>query len=376
MKQHYTETYKRQIVKRYLKGESVISLSKETSISRSTIYGWLQKYKPAKATEKIKTTDYNRLKRTVERQAQIIKILKTVNCNVHSDLIVRMNELEKLLGDYNKHVLCEALDVDRGSFYNHIKRNKRDDNSYKKRREYFSNLVRNLYYESNQVFGARKIAAILRNQGERVSDDYVLSIMQELGLCSIRTQSKKDYLKEKLKKNILRQEFSAERPNSIWVSDVTYFMYKNTWYHICVIIDLYSRKVISYSVSKSNSTHLTTSAIKKAINSRSVTDGLILHSDNGSNYISAGFEKCLAKNNITHSFSRPHNPHDNAVSEAFFASMKKEELYRRKYESVASFMKAIESYIQFYNEKRPHAALNYKTPVQFEAEYENTEQQP
>lgn len=207
MKQHYTETYKRQIVKRYLKGESVISLSKETSISRSTIYGWLQKYKPAKATEKIKTTDYNRLKRTVERQAQIIKILKTVNCNVHSDLIVRMNELEKLLGDYNKH-------------------------------------------------------------------------------------------------------------------------------------------------------------------------GLILHSDNGSNYISAGFEKCLAKNNITHSFSRPHNPHDNAVSEAFFASMKKEELYRRKYESVASFMKAIESYIQFYNEKRPHAALNYKTPVQFEAEYENTEQQP
>lgn len=196
----------------------------------------------------------------------MIEILKTVECNAHSPLQEKLCEIEKLYGKYSIHVLCDALNVPRGTFYNYIKRNKRDNVWYKKWREYFCSEIRRIFEENNQIFGARKIAAVLRNNGEQVSDKYVRKLMVEMNLNSIRTSSKKEYLKDRRKRNILKQQFNVDKPNTAWVSDITYYKYNDKWFFICAIIDLFSRKVIAYKISKNNSTQLQSQLLKLQLN--------------------------------------------------------------------------------------------------------------
>lgn len=285
MKSCFSERQKKDIVKRYCDGESVSKLSKEINVAKGTIYVWINKYRSFFYNQNLVPTDYYQLKRTVERQAKIIAILKSVECTAGSSLTERMCALEKLIRKYDIRVLCDALDVDRGTFYNHIKRNKRENVWYKKRREYLREEIRRVFDENDQILGARKITAVLKNNGEAVSVRLVRELMQEMNLASIRTNSKSEYIKDKRKHNHLRQQFSVDGPNNVWTSDVTYFRYNDKWYYICTIIDLFSRKVIAYGISRSNSTQLTKSTLRKAFETRTYSDDLIFHSDNGSNYI-------------------------------------------------------------------------------------------
>ena len=170
--------------------------------------------KPIVKERKIIAQDFNQLERKINRQSEIIEILKTVNCHSGSPLQDKLCELEKLYEKYNVHVLCEALNVPRGKFYNHIKRNKRDNVWYKKRHEYFCNEIRRIFEENNQIFRARKITAIIKNNGEHISVEYVRKLMVEMNLYSIRTNSKKEYLSDKRKRNILKQNFNINKPNS------------------------------------------------------------------------------------------------------------------------------------------------------------------
>ena len=362
-------------VNRYLSGESVTFIVDELGIAKSTLYNWIKKFKPVAEEKKFTAKDFNNLEQRTNRQSDIIEILKTVECNTHSPLQEKLCEIEKLYGKYSVHVLCDALNVPRGTFYNYIKRNKRDNVWYKKRREYFCSEIRRIFEENNQIFGARKIAAVLKNNGEQVSDKYVRKLMVEMNLNSIRTNSKKEYLKDKCKRNILKQQFNVDKPNTAWVSDITYYKYNDKWFFICAIIDLFSRKVIAYKISKNNSTQLTKSTVKIAIESRHPNKGLIFHNDHGANYTSATFSKYLTENGITQSFSKVRNPYDNSVAESFFSSLKREELYRIKIKSEYELKQIIWDYIDFYNNRRPHATINYKTPIQYECEYfGNTEE--
>lgn len=157
----------------------------------------------------------------------------------------------------------------------------------------------------------------------------------------------------------------------LWVSDVTYHKINNMVYYICVIIDLYARKVIAYSISTSNNTRLTKRTINQAYIERQPDKTLIFHSDNGSNYTSKAFDSHLKSLNITQSFSRPHIPYDNSVVESFFKSLKAEELYRRKYKSERDFKESISKYMTFYNTERPHSIIKYWTPDKWEQKYWN-----
>jgi len=171
------------------------------------------------------------------------------------------------------------------------------------------------------------------------------------------------------RENILNQNFKTSRPNEVWVSDVTYFKYNHKTYYICIVMDLYARKVISCKISLKNSTQLTKATFKKAYYLREPQDELLFHSDRGSNYVSKNFMDYLQELGVMQSFSKGGNPYDNSVMEAFFKTMKAEELYRMNYHSEKEFKKAVYDYIQFYNEKRPHTVLNYKTPDQMEKSY-------
>ena len=132
---------------------------------------------------------------------------------------------------------------------------------------------------------------------------------------------------------------------------------------------LYARMVVGYKIGKTNSTQLVKSTLKKAYMDRMPSPGLIFHTDRGSNYCSKTMNDCIQSLNITHSFSRAYVPYDNSVMESFFSTLKREELYRTKYRSEADFREAVDQYITFYNTKRPHRKLNYKTPQQKEQEY-------
>lgn len=368
----YSKEEKLSLVIFYYNGKSVTEICMEHQIPRSTFYTWIQAYRPVESKNSSRTVtpkDFDSLLRRYEKQEQIIAVLKSIPAIANVTTQEKLAVLEPFYGQFSVHVLCEALDVPRGTFYNHIKRNKRDNSSYAKHREELRTAIQEIFEESRQTFGSEKICAVLHERGYRAGTTLIRELMSELGLSSVAATSKRQWKKSnsyERKANILQRQFHADAPNCVWVSDVTCLKLKDRFYYLCVIIDLYSRKVIVHKVSTRNSTQLITATLKMAYNIRTPGENLIFHSDQGSQYTSHGFRQLLKKLKITQSFSNAGTPHDNAVMESFFAVFKKEEFYRSAYRSEAELRKKVDKYITFYNQKRPHTTLGLQTPEQYE----------
>ena len=368
----YSEEEKRTLVSLYYNGKTVDKICQEHQISRSTFYSWIQAYRPIESKNSARTVtpkDFDSLLRRCEKQEQIIAVLKSIPAIANATTQEKLAVLEPLYGQFSVHVLCESLDVPRGTFYNHIKRNKRGNSSYAKHREELRMAIQEIFEESRQTFGSEKICAVLHERGYRAGTTLVRELMSEMGLSSVSTTSKRQWKKSnsyERKANILQRQFHAEAPNCVWVSDVTCMKLKNRYYYLCSIVDLYSRKVIAHKISTRNSTQLITATLRMAYDTRMPGENLIFHSDQGSQYTSHTFRQLLKKLKITQSFSKAGTPHDNAVMESFFAAFKKEEFYRSAYRSEAELRKKIDEYITFYNEKRPHTTLNLQTLEQCE----------
>ena len=239
----YTPEKKQEAIDRFISGESAAAILADIGIPKSTFYNWVRIYQEEQAELNRKTVDirnFHLLENKVARLETIIEILKSASCTPKSPLKQRLYAAEQLYGEYNIHVICDAFDIPRGTFYNHVLRNKRDNTWYAKRREELRLQIQEIYDESNQIFGAAKIAAVMKSNGIKVSDEMVRTLMRDMGLVSIRQSAKKLYEDECRKyKNHLNQEFDVSRPNEVWVSDVTYFKYGKSAYYICVIIDLF-----------------------------------------------------------------------------------------------------------------------------------------
>lgn len=288
----YTSEQKQDIINRYTNGESVANIVGDSKIPRSTIYSWIKEHQNSNTSKKkeVNSRNFHALEKKVARLESIIEILQNIDCTANSPLDVKLNTLEDLYGQYNVHMIGDALKVPRGTFYNHIFRNKRDNTWYSKRREEFRIKIQQIYDESNQIFGAAKITAIMKDGGYRISIGMVRELMHDMGLISIRQDAKDLYDREQKKyKNHLNQEFTATRPNEIWVSDLTYFRYKEKVFYICAILDLYSRAVVGFHISRKNSTQLTKSAFKQAYENRNTESNLLFHTDRGANYRSKTF---------------------------------------------------------------------------------------
>lgn len=377
---HTTIEEKDQLLQRRLDGEKVSAIATDIGVPKSTVYAWIteaRKSREEAAREQNAfiapaAMDYHQLKAHAEKLECMLEVIKLVSDISEIPLEKKLRILDELYHTekYSVHLMCETLDVPRGTFYNYIKRGKKGDTAAARRREEMRERILRIYYDSNQIFGAPKIAAVLKESGIPVTKGYVSELMQEMGLSSIRSGAKKQFMDESRKcRNLVKRQFKTDRPNQIWVSDVTYFRFKDKQYYICVIIDLYARRVIAYKVGFSNSTHLTKETFKSAYESRKPDAGLVFHSDQGSNYRARAFVDYLRVRGVTQSFSKPGVPYDNSVMESFFSSMKREELYRYRYRSEREFRAAIDKYIEFYNTERPHESLRYKTPKKKEDEY-------
>ena len=368
MAKRYTQEIHQTALKRHFIGkQTAAQIGREMRIPHQTIGAWITTAKFGLKGSEWTPRRIRELCGKVKRLENIIAVLKTVNCTAHSPAQEKLVELERLYGHFSNHVLCDALDIPRGTFLNHIRRNKRDTNSYRERRTFLKERISSIHDAAHQRFGAGKIAAKLKDEGVRVSKEMVHELMLEMGLSSIRTRAK-DLYKAQLRQmqNIVMRNFNTSAPNMTWVSDVTEFHYKNVMVHICVVMDLFSRKVVGCKFSYSNNTHLLKMAFRQAYDSRHPGKGLVFHSDRGGNYRSRSMRLMLMSLGVEQSFSRSHAPYDNSVAEAFFKSLKTEELYRSIYRSEAELKACVTKYIDFFNNERPHKYLNYLTPAKKE----------
>ena len=223
----YSKEEKLSLVNFYYNGKSVTEICMEHQIPRSTFYTWIQAYRPVESKNSSRTVtpkDFDSLLRRYEKQEQIIAVLKSIPAIANVTTQEKLAVLEPFYGQFSVHVLCEALDVPRGTFYNHIKRNKRDNSSYAKHREELRTAIQEIFEESRQTFGSEKICAVLHERGYRAGTTLIRELMSELGLSSVAATSKRQWKKSnsyERKANILQRQFHADAPNCVWVSDVT-----------------------------------------------------------------------------------------------------------------------------------------------------------
>jgi transposase InsO family protein len=267
--------------------------------------------------------------------------------------------------------MCNVLGVkERGYYQWHSQQEKR---LLKRQREaHLVQAVYNAFIENKKVFGSRRIKRYLEEQGINISEWKVRRIMRENGLYSCIQKKYKPYKVTKKKDlrypdNLLNQEFKTEFENEVWVSDITYIKTKLGWVYLAVVMDLYNREIIGYSVSKNIDTELVLRATSNAIGKNPQgLQGTVFHSDRGTQYASKGLKTLLEFEGMTQSMSKPGCPYDNSCVESFFASLKKECIYRKEYKHIDEVKKDLFEYIElFYNRKRLHSFLGYKSPVTF-----------
>lgn len=370
MRKAYSKEQISEIIERYYTGASPTMLSNETGIARSTIYAWINadRIKP-KLTKKINMREVNTLIQRCEQQELMIEILQNAPCTVNAPLAERYEYILNSSEKYSINLLCKTMKVAKGSYYNHVLRNKKENKQFEEKKRELTPVIEKIFNDSKQIYGASKIHAILKDRGYIVGQNTVADIMHENDWFCIGHGAKKlYYMNLERKEDLLKQQFAVTRPNEVWVSDVTYFKYNNTVFYICVILNLFARKVISHRISLNNSTQLTKNTFMTAYNERQPQD-LMFHSDQGCNYTSATFRMCLKDLNVKQLFSNPGNPFNNSVMESFFKSMKTEKLYRTDFRSEREFRIAVKEYVKFYNKKRPHSVLRYRTPNKFEEDY-------
>lgn len=264
--------------------------------------------------------------------------------------------------------MCKVLKVSRSGYYAYLRRPESIRNRSNTK---LLNQVKEIYERSKQRYGFRRITAELHYHGFKCSKERVRRLMKKHNIKSkYRNKFKRttnSNHKQPVAENLVKMDFNPKEPNMIWASDITYIWTREGWLYLSVILDLCSRRVISWKTDKTMTESLVTETLSKAISFRRPDKGLIHHSDRGSQYASIKLRNMLKENNINQSMSSKGNCYDNASVESFFATLKKEFIYRNYFYTREEAKQQIFEYIEiFYNRYRRHSKLNYLSPVQFE----------
>ena len=265
--------------------------------------------------------------------------------------------------------LCRRLNVSEGGYYKWLNdplgiRGRRDQELKPK--------IWRIFMDSRRIYGSPRITAQLKRDGYSVGKDRVARLMREMGLRSIIKRKYKATTNSRhskpVAKNYLNRRFRPKRENLVWAGDITYISTKEGWLYLAVILDLYSRRIIGWSMSKRMTTGLVQAALQSAIENRQPDTGVMFHSDRGVQYASGDFQQDLANHGIRCSMSRKGNCWDNAVVESFFNSLKQEWLHHRRFATRNEARQSIFEYIEgFYNRHRLHSTLGYKSPIEYES---------
>jgi len=267
--------------------------------------------------------------------------------------------------------MCSVLTVSKSGYYNWLNNKKKEPTETQLYREKMKQKIAQFFHESLGTYGAPRIHQDLLDEGYELSEKTVGRYMKEMGLRALPSEpfviTTDSNHAEPIFDDLLQQNFEADKPNDVWASDMTYIWTMEGWVYLAAVIDLYGRKVVGWQAADNMRTELPLSALKMARGLRKPDDGLIHHSDRGSQYASKDYRKELQEMGARGSMSRKGNPYDNACVESFFATLKKEWVYRRKFKTKAEAIQSINWYISaFYNEQRRHSKNGYLSPNQYE----------
>lgn len=267
--------------------------------------------------------------------------------------------------------MCRVLEVSRSGYYSW---KHREPSLRARHREVVKSNVKVLFEHFKKRYGAPRLTRELNVKGIRCSHNYVASMLRESGLRARNGKrfrySKPNRSKKNIQPNLLARNFNAARPNEKWVTDITYIWINGKWLYLAAVMDLCSKAIVGWSLNTHMMDSLINDAFEMALSRRKISDNLIVHSDQGTQYRSNEYQQNLLNYGCQLSMSRKGNCWDNAAMESFFSRLKVELVYAEQFKNFEQAKLLIFEYIEvFYNRIRRHSANNYVSPIQFEQQF-------
>ena len=378
IQKRYTEDQRKAILAEYEKRRSIKAICAKYKIAKDTLRKW-KSQSAVIATSQAGTVytagQLNKMNRDLKTLQLENEIIRSCRCTASASIEDKVEEVKRLQNLFTVHSLCHVLDLSRATFYR-VSLGRKEKTFYEKTDDMLRPYIQIEFTDSGERFGASMIKVKLNDRGLKVSKEHIRRLMREMSLVPKQNRSRvfnSTHRQYKYRRNRLQRNFTQDAPNKFWVSDITYARVNDEFYAICVVLDLFSRKVLSYGISPEMNTDLVKKTFLKAFEARNRPEGLTFHSDQGTQYTAYEFRKMLRDLGVRQSLSNPGTPHDNAVMESFFSALKREELSHNWYNSAEDLDNTIREYIEFYNLKRPHQKLKLQTPDQFERNYWNAQ---
>jgi len=266
--------------------------------------------------------------------------------------------------------MCNVLEVNRSSYYDWLKKK---PTKQEIEDEFLAEKIKKFFFDSRHTFGHRRIKKKLQKAGIKCSRERIRRLMKEMHLIPIQTRKFKATTNSNhslpVAPNLLNKDFSAEEPCQKWVGDISYIATEEGWLYLAIIIDLFSRKVVGWALGARMTKQLVIDAMNQALKIENPAKGLIFHSDRGSQYASYDYQLLLREHGIRQSMSAKGDCYDNACVESFFATLKKELVYRERYKARSWAKLSIIEHIQWYNSDRLHSSLDNMSPMEYVQAY-------
>lgn len=270
-------------------------------------------------------------------------------------------------------LLCRVLELSRSGYYDWLKS---PESERKRQNEILLQEIREIHGKSRGIYGVPRVKEKLKDRGHRCGKARIARLMRQEGLTGAAAKKFKVMTTDSnhdlpIAERIFQTEKAAEqvtRPNQFWASDITYVATEEGWLYLAIFLDLFTRKIVGFSMNDHLRTELVLNALEMALGRQKLSDeGLVGHSDRGCQYASEAYRQRLDDLGITASMSRRANCYDNAFAESFFHTLKVELVHRRNFKTRKEAMTAIFEFIEvWYNRERLHSSLGYRTPVEYE----------
>ena len=374
IRRYFSTDEQKMILAEYANTHSAIAICNKYRIDKSTLLRWQAKAAVIAASQcgtVYTATQLYKMQRELESLRLENRIIRLCHCTVSATIREKVEEVKRLQDQFSVHTLCRVLKLSKATFYRACL-DRKEKTQYEKNDDTLRPIIQTEFFDSGERFGAAMIKVKLNERGIKISKEHIRRLMKEMELVCKQNRARcfnSTHRKYKYRRNRLQRNFTQDAPNKFWVSDITYARVGDEFYAVCAVIDLFSRKVLSFGISPEMDTDLVKKTFLRAFERRNHPEGLTFHSDQGTQYTAFEFRKILREYGVRQSLSNPGTPHDNAVAEAFFSILKREELSHNWYNSAEELKNTVRDYVDFFNSKRPHRKLKLQTPDHFEQEY-------
>ncbi|MGR6993689.1 IS3 family transposase [Klebsiella aerogenes] len=370
----YPEEFKIEAVKQVVdRGYSVSSVATRLDITTHSLYAWIKKYGPDSSTNKEQSdaqAEIRRLQKELKRVTDERDIFKKSRGVLRKAVRLRYAFIRDNICCWPVRLLCRVLDVHPSGFYAWFKQ------PYSQRHQVDLRLtgqIKQFWLESGCVYGYRKIHLDLRDSGQQCGVNRVWRLMNRAGIkaqVGYRSPRARKGEASIVSPNRLQRQFNPDAPDKRWVTDITYIRTHEGWLYLAVVVDLFSRKIIGWSMQSRMTKDIVLNALLMAVWRRNPQKQVLVHSDQGSQYTSHEWQSFLKSHGLEGSMSRRGNCHNNAVAESFFQLLKRERIKKKIYGTREEARSDIFDYIEmFYNSKRRHGSSNHMSPTEYENQY-------